>query len=88
MLQKGKRYLFMTLSYYFSGVVRDWNPGHAVLDDVRVHYEDVGPLDEFKAKSGTGKSRKIANGTVVPIPGSVMLPLADDDGDPVESQSE
>lgn len=74
MLVEGKMYLFMTLSYFFSGRVVSWNPGHAMLTDAQVHYEDVGDLDVFKRS--TGKFKQLPHGVNVPLPGTIILPLS------------
>ena len=71
MLKIGHRYLFMTLSYFFTGVVDAQSPGHATLSDARVHLGDVGDLSEFDFNAG----KLLKHGYIVPLPGTGIMPL-------------
>ena len=71
MLQNGRRYLFMTLGYFYSGIVESWSPGHAILSDARIHCGDVGKLEDFDFNKGN----KLKFGYIVPLPGTGVCPL-------------
>ena len=75
MLTIGKTYLFQTLTYFYSGIVVDMNPGHATLAEAQIHYEDVGDLDVFRRS--TGKYKSLPHGYIVSLPGTGILPLED-----------
>lgn len=48
----GKKYLFLTQRYAFSGTVETVTPTHVVLgSDAEVHYEDIGPFEDWSRGS-------------------------------------
>lgn len=71
MVTEGRYYLFMTLSYFFSGRVVNLSGGHVVLTDARVHYEDIGDLGAFRGSSA--KMSVLALGVIVPLSGTTIL---------------
>jgi hypothetical protein len=70
LFQVGKRYLFMTSRYAYSGTVEMVTPTHVLLgSDAQVHYEDVGTFDNWALRQHkTGKS----------VPGQVICVLGAD----------
>lgn len=66
----GKRYLFMTQRYAYSGTVDTVTPTHVVLGkDAQVHYENIGKFDVWSRDKGPSGS---------PVPGQVVSTLGTD----------
>lgn len=74
MFQVGKRYLFMTQRYAFSGTVEAISPTHVVLGaDAQVHYNDIGTFDVWS--TGKGAEGKKVPGQVVSVLGTDATPI-------------
>lgn len=57
----GKKYMFMTQRYAYSGTVEAVTPTHVVLGtDAQIHYEDIGPFENWSA----GKQPSCKSGSV------------------------
>ena len=76
MIPTGRRYLFETQRYFFSGTVETCTPTHAFLgDDAMIHYEDVGgDLGEWSS----GKRKTSASGKDGKVPGQIVCLLGTD----------
>jgi hypothetical protein len=73
-LEKGKRYLFMTVTFYWEGRVVDMYPSHVTIENA-VLVKDIGEEPDFKKWPRYSEVKHMVR---VPIPGvQIIGPLAD-----------
>ena len=70
----GKRFLFMTQRYAFSGTVTACTPTHVTLgDDAQIHYNDIGGFDVWSQGNGPAGSK--VPGQIVSVLGTDATPI-------------
>ena len=70
-LEAGKRYLFMTVTFYWDGIVEELFPTHALITNARL-VKDVGENPDFNKWA---RSDELHRRAWIPIPNVQILEL-------------